>query len=85
MQFQPFNFGAITIDVVTYDHDVVIDRGRIRKRPKKASKPWRSGFGHTLLSVHEDIPWNCRLLVVGTGPARVPQGHRHHLLLQPGW
>jgi len=69
MEFQPFNFGAITIDGVTYDHDVVIDGGRIRKRPKKASKPWRSGFGHTRLSVHEDIPGNCRRLVVGTGQA----------------
>ncbi|MGH7609512.1 MAG: MTH938/NDUFAF3 family protein [Candidatus Dormibacteria bacterium] len=69
MQFESFGFGAITVDGVTYDHDVVIDRGRIRKRAKRASKPWRSAFGHTPLSVHEDIPWRCRRLVVGTGQA----------------
>ena len=69
MQFQSFNFGSITIDGVAYDHDVVIDHGRIRKRAKKASKPWRGAFGHTPLSIHEEIPWNCRRLVVGTGQA----------------
>jgi hypothetical protein len=29
---------------------------------------WRcDAFGHTPLSVEEDIPWDCRRLVVGTG------------------
>jgi hypothetical protein len=47
--------------------DVVIDRGSIRKRKKKPSKPFRSSYGHTPLSAAEDIPWQCRRLVVGTG------------------
>jgi hypothetical protein len=52
---------------VTYDHDLIIDRGRIRKRNKAASKKFRGAYGHTPLSVAEDIPWRCRRLVIGTG------------------
>ena len=67
MQFGTFKFGSIQLDGVTYEYDVVIDRGRIRKRKKKPSKPFRSSYGHTPLSAAEDIPWRCRRLVVGTG------------------
>jgi hypothetical protein len=62
-----FNFGSIRIDGVTYEHDVVIAGGRVLKRKKGPSKPFRDEFGHTPLSVEEDIPWGCRRLVVGTG------------------
>jgi hypothetical protein len=31
------------------------------------SKPFRDAFGHTPLSIEENIPWGCRRLVVGTG------------------
>ena len=48
-------------------HDVVIDRGRIGKRKKKASKKFRDELGHTPLSIEEEIPRKCRRLVVGTG------------------
>ena len=67
MQFEDFSFGSIKIDGKTYDHDVLIDRGGIRKREKKASKQFRNGFGHTPVSTEEKIPWKCRRLVVGTG------------------
>ena len=67
MQFQEYWFGSIRIDGVTYDHDLIIDRGRIRKRKKAASKTFRDAFGHTPLSLAEKIPWRCRRLVVGTG------------------
>jgi hypothetical protein len=67
MRFGRFEFGSIQIDGVTYDHDVVIDGGRIRKRKKKPSKRFRNSYGHTPLSTAEDIPWRCRRLVVGTG------------------
>ena len=67
MQFENFTFGSIRIDRVTYEHDVVIDHGNIRKRKKKPSKQFRDDFGHTPLSLKEAIPWNCRRLVVGTG------------------
>jgi hypothetical protein len=72
MRFEDFTFGSIRIDGITYEHDVVIDRGRIRKRKKKASKKFREAFGHTPLSVEEKIPWKCRRLVVGTGRGALP-------------
>ena len=67
MRIDGYAFGSIRIDGVDYEHDVVIARGRVRRRKKKASKPFREAFGHTPLSVEEDIPWDCRRLVVGTG------------------
>src|SRR6266705_3897420 len=72
MRFQKFAFGSIRIDGSTYEHDVVIDRGEIRKRKKKPSKKFRDGFGHTPLSVEEKIPWKCRRLVIGTGTGALP-------------
>ncbi len=67
MRFDKFSFGSLRIDGNTYEHDVVIDRGEISKRKKKLSKKFRDDFGHTPLSVEENIPWKCRQLVVGTG------------------
>jgi len=67
MQFDAFSFGSIQIDGITYDHDVVIEGGEIRKRKKKPSKKFRDDYGHTPLSVEEEIPWQCRRLVIGTG------------------
>ena len=72
MRFEAFSFGSICIDGVTYEHDVVIDRGRVRKRKKKPSKKFRDEFGHTPLSLEEEIPWKCRRLVVGTGGGALP-------------
>jgi hypothetical protein len=57
----------VSVDGVSYDHDLIIDRGKIRKRRKAASKRFRGGYGHTPLSIAEDIPWRCRRLVIGTG------------------
>jgi hypothetical protein len=67
MEFGRFAFGSIEIDGTTYDHDVVIDGDRIRKRNKRPSKDLRAGYGHTPLTAAEDIPWSCRRLVIGTG------------------
>jgi hypothetical protein len=72
MRFESFSFGSIRIDGVTYDHDVVIDQGKISERSKKASKKFREEFGHTPLSVEEAIPWRCRRLVIGTGTGALP-------------
>ena len=72
MRFEEFSFGSIRIDGVIYEHDVVIDRGEVRKRKKKASKKFRDAFGHTPLSLEEKIPWKCRRLVVGTGTGALP-------------
>ena len=67
MRIDRFTFGSIRIDGVIYEHDVVIARGRVRKRKKKSSKPFCDAFGHTPVSIEENIPWDCRRLVVGTG------------------
>jgi hypothetical protein len=67
MRFGRLHFGSITIDGVTYDRDVVIDRGEILKRKKKPSKKFRKDFGHTPVSLQEKLPWECRRLVIGTG------------------
>ena len=93
MRFDKFSFGSLQIDGSTYDHDVVIDHGKIRKRKKKPSKKFRDDFGHTPLSVEEDIPWRCHRLVVGTGAyGRLPvmqevqreaERHKVKLLILP--
>lgn len=72
MRFEAFSFGSIRIDGVTYTHDVMIDRGRVRERKNKPSKRFRDAFGHAPLSIEEDIPWKCRRLVIGTGTGRLP-------------
>src|SRR6266699_3868560 len=65
MRFEKFSFGSIRIDGTTYEHDVVIDRGKICKRKKKPSKQFRDAFGHTSLS-------KCTRLVIGTGTGALP-------------
>jgi hypothetical protein len=72
MRIDKFSFGSIRIDGETYESDVVIDRGKVRKRKKKPSRKFRDVFGHTPLSVKEKIPWKCRRLVIGTGSGDLP-------------
>jgi hypothetical protein len=67
MRFGRFSFGSIEVDGTIYEHDVVIDRGDLRKRKKGPSKHLRSTYGHTPLSLEEDIPWECERLVIGSG------------------
>jgi hypothetical protein len=61
------SFGQLDIDGQRFDHDVVIERGRVRKRRKGPSKPYRDRYGHTPLSGDEAIPWSASRLVIGTG------------------
>jgi len=72
MRFEDFAFGRIQVDGTVYDHDLVIDHGKIEKCKKRPSKKYRESFGHTPLSVEEDIPWNCGQLVIGTGMGALP-------------
>jgi hypothetical protein len=67
MKVSDYSFGSVRVDGVTYDHDLILDRGKIRKRDKAASRRFRGEYGHTPLSAAEDIPWRCRRLVIGTG------------------
>jgi hypothetical protein len=72
MKFTGFSFGKLIVDGDEYAHDLVIDRGEIRKRDKHPSKKYRKLYGHTPLSLDEDIPWKCKRLVVGTGTGALP-------------
>ena len=72
MRFDAFSFGSIEIDGKTYERDVVIESGKVRKRKKKESKKYRGEFGHTPVSVDEEIPWKCKRLVIGTGTGALP-------------
>ena len=73
MELSYTDFGAITVEGKRYEHDVIVEAGRVRARSKKPSKPFRSEFGHTPLSVGEDIPWSGSRLIVGTGASgRLP-------------
>ncbi|MGD0156778.1 MAG: MTH938/NDUFAF3 family protein [Terracidiphilus sp.] len=67
MLFEDLAFGSIRIDGVEYDHDIVVDCGKVRERKKGLSKAFRSQFGHTPLTTNEEIPWHCDRLVIGTG------------------
>jgi hypothetical protein len=67
MHVDAYEFGRITIDGVVYEHDVVIEKGEIRKRKKGPSKPRREEFGHTPLTLEEKIPWKGERLWIGTG------------------
>ena len=72
MRFEDFTFGRIRVDGTLCDHDLIVDRGKTRKRKKNPSKKYRDLFGHTPLSIEEKIPWKCRQLVIGTGMGSLP-------------
>jgi len=67
MRITDFAFGTVTVDGVTYEHDVVIEGDTVRKRSKKPSKRFQAAYGHTPLTAHEAIPWDCSRLIIGTG------------------
>ena len=67
MKVKKISFGSINIDGKDCFKDIVIHKGKIEKRKKKESKKFRSLFGHTPLSILENIPWDCKKLIIGTG------------------
>ncbi len=67
MKIEMQGFGAIEVEGEHYDHDLVIEAGRIRKRGKGPSKVYRARYGHTPLSTEEAIPWQGKRLYIGTG------------------
>jgi hypothetical protein len=56
MRVTDYSFGSVRVDGVIYDHDLIIDRGQVRKRKKAASREFRATHGHTPLSIAEDTP-----------------------------
>jgi hypothetical protein len=85
MQVRLLRFGSIEVEGRLYENDVVIEGGRVRKRKKKPSKPYRDEFGHTPLSADEELPWGGGRLIIGTGaygslpimPEVVEEARRH--------
>jgi len=67
MQARWIGFGEIEVEGKRYDHDIVIDEGKVSRRIKKPSKSYRDRFGHTPLSAKETIPWSGKRLIIGTG------------------
>ncbi len=61
------SFGSIMIDGESWDKDIIVDNGSVKKRRKSESKKFREKFGHTPLSADENIPWRCKRLIVGAG------------------
>jgi hypothetical protein len=61
------SFGEVEVDGRRYEHDVVIEDGRVRRRKKGPSKANRAEYGHTPLTAEERIPWSAKKLIVGTG------------------
>lgn len=60
-------FGTIVVDGEQFHHDVVIEGGSVRARDKSPSRAFKPEYGHTPLSVDEDIPWSKPKLVIGSG------------------
>ena len=87
MDVRFLGFGSIEVDGRAYEHDIVIDRGDVRKRSKKPSKQYRDKFGHTPLSPAEELPWGGPRLIIGTGahgalpimPEVVEEAARRHI------
>ena len=67
MQLGPISFGLITIDGRAYREDIVIENGIIKPRNKEASRKYKARYGHTPLSAEENIPWDCKKLIIGNG------------------
>ncbi len=67
MKVKYLGFGSVEIDCERYENDVVVSSGRVEKRKKKRSKHLKEKYGHTPLSLAENIPWDCKTLIIGTG------------------
>lgn len=90
MDVQYPGFGRIVVEGVEYDHDVVLEDGRIEARSKRPSKTLKSTYGHTPLSEAEAIPWSRPRLIVGSGysgslpltPGVFAAADAHHVTLE---
>ncbi len=51
-----FSFGEVVIDGKPYREDIIIEKGEISRRHKAVSRMNKSTYGHTPLTVHENIP-----------------------------
>jgi hypothetical protein len=62
-----FSFGSVQIDGRTCEHDVVIDRRKIRKRKKNHPSNFANSSATRRCPLRKTLPWKCSQLVIGTG------------------
>jgi hypothetical protein len=67
MQVRLLRFRSLEVEGRQYENDIVIEGGRVRKRKKKPSKPYRDEFGPTPLSADEELLWGGGRLIIGAG------------------
>ena len=67
MKWGKCKMGSIKINGEKHTKDVILDHGEVRKRSKKPSREFKKDFGHTPVSIKEEIPWDCKCLIIGTG------------------
>lgn len=67
MEAGKVSFGEVVIDGKHYTEDIVINKSAITRRNKSVSRMSKGIYGHTPLTIHENIPWECGTLVIGTG------------------
>ena len=67
MKWGKVRLGSVKIDGEKHTRDIILDKGEVRRRKKKPSRQFREQFGHTPVSLQEEIPWECKRLVIGTG------------------
>lgn len=67
MRFDYPEFGRLVVDGTSFDHDIVVEDGVVRRRDKGPSRGVTGRSGHTPLSSLEDIPWSASLLLIGSG------------------
>lgn len=63
-------FGKIKVNGTLYEKDIVIEGYTVRTRKKGPSKANKAQYGHTPLTHHEEIPWDCKVLVIGIGMSK---------------
>ncbi len=67
MKVEEIGFGRVKIDGKEYTEDFIVSKGKIEKRKKENSRKYKAKYGHTPLTIEENIPWNCKTLVIGKG------------------
>ena len=67
MKVDGISCGELIIDGKLYTEDIVIRKGRIEPRKKSVSRMMKARYGHTPLTIHENIQWDCETLIVGSG------------------
>ena len=66
-KLEGLRFGHITVNGKETTEDIVIEGNLVRERDKRPSRAERAKGAHTPLTPREEIPWDCTVLVVGTG------------------